>query len=80
MKFGAGVKLLFFVLKEIAIIMTVMSVFMILPVEYVQAYSYYGTPNTGDTNNLTLWIGLLIGALVAAAVAIYLIRKKDKEK
>ena len=60
--------------------MAIMSVFMILPVEYVQAYSYYGTPNTGDTNNLTLWIGLLIGALVAAAVAIYLIRKKDKEK
>ncbi|MBQ1315780.1 MAG: LPXTG cell wall anchor domain-containing protein [Erysipelotrichaceae bacterium] len=66
--------------RIMAIIMTVMSVFMILPVEYVQAYSYYGTPNTGDTNNLTLWIGLLIGALVAAAVAIYLIRKKDKEK
>ncbi|MBE6124905.1 MAG: LPXTG cell wall anchor domain-containing protein [Erysipelotrichaceae bacterium] len=63
-----------------AIIMAMASVFMILSVEHVQAYSYRGVPNTGDTNNLTLWIGLLIGALIAAAAALYLIRKKDKEK
>lgn len=37
-------------------------------------------PNTGDTNNLGLWIGLLAGALAAAGGAIYLIKKKDREK
>ncbi len=63
-----------------AIMMAIVSVFMILSFEHVQAYSYRGVPNTGDTNNLTLWIGLLIGALIATAAALYLIRKKDKEK
>ncbi len=66
--------------RIMAAIMAVLSVFPILSADHVQALSYYGSPNTGDTNNLTLWIGLLIGALVAAAVAIVLIRRKDKEK
>ena len=68
------------VIRVLALCLVLLMALSLLPLNAFAEGFRVTAPYTGDENNITIWIVLIVVALIAIAAAVFLLLKKGKKK